>query len=470
MTMSSIIALAIFVAAFALIATEKINKVIVVLVASAAMVVTGVAPANDIFYSHKVGVDWDVILLLLGMMIVVGVLKQTGIFEYLGIWAGKKSKGRPYRLMVMFMLITAIASPILDNVTIILLVVPVTVVVCNRLHVAAQPYIIAEILASNIGGAATLIGDPPNIIIGNRAGLSFNDFLVHMLPIVALTFALFVVLTRFLFRKEFDYNPEYADSVMTLQERRAITDRALLIKCLTVLTLIIAGFTLHNVLHVQPAIIALIGALVMVLVTGVDVEEVLAEVAWGTLVFFAGLFIMVGALVNTGIIESIGQWAIGAVGHDYTLAGAHCCSARPWWAPSSTTFRTPPRWPRSSTSWSMRDPIRATVGSCGGPSPWAPTSAATGRRWRPVRTSSASGWPTGRATGSRSGGSRSTASSRRSSRRSSPGSTSTSGTSCWPRRGMDKTGKTGKDRERREEVASQACSSGRPRSSTPIRA
>ncbi|AXE37229.1 ArsB/NhaD family transporter [Acidipropionibacterium virtanenii] len=322
MTMSSILALAIFVAAFALIATEKINKVIVVLVASAAMVVTGVAPANDIFYSHKVGVDWDVILLLLGMMIIVGVLKQTGVFEYLGIWAGKKSRGHPFRLMVMFMLITAIASPILDNVTIILLVVPVTVVVCNRLHVPAQPYIIAEILASNIGGAATLIGDPPNIIIGNRAGLSFNDFLVHMLPIVALTFALFVVLTRFMFRKDFEFDPEYADSVMALQERRAITDRALLIKCLTVLGLVIVGFTLHSVLHVQPAIIALIGALVMVLVTGVEITEVLAEVEWATLVFFAGLFIMVGALVNTGIIESIGQWAIGAVGHDYTLAGA----------------------------------------------------------------------------------------------------------------------------------------------------
>lgn len=318
--MHSFLSLAIFVAAFVLIATEKINKVIVVLVASAAMVVTNVVPGVEIFYSHDVGIEWNVIFLLLGMMIIVGVLKQTGVFEYLGVWAAKKSRGHPYRLMVMLMVITAIASPILDNVTIIMLVVPVTIVVCNRLHVPAQPYIIAEILASNIGGAATLIGDPPNIIIANQAGLGFNDFLVHMAPIVIITFVLFVVLTRFMFRKEFQHNPEHVDAVMALQEKRAITDGRLLVKSLIVLGLVIIGFTLHTQLHVDPSIVALIGALVMVLVTGVDINEVIAEVEWPTLVFFAGLFIMVGGLVHTGVIETIGQWAIGAVGHDYFTA------------------------------------------------------------------------------------------------------------------------------------------------------
>lgn len=151
--MHEFLALGIFVAAFVMIASEKINKVLVVLVASALMIVTGVAPGNEVFYSHEVGIEWDVIFLLMGMMIIVGVLRQTGVFEFLGVWAAKKSKGHPYRLMVMLMLITAIASPILDNVTIIMLVVPVTIVVCNRLHIPAQPYIIAEILASNIGGS-----------------------------------------------------------------------------------------------------------------------------------------------------------------------------------------------------------------------------------------------------------------------------------------------------------------------------
>jgi len=318
--MQAIVALVIFAIAFALIASEKINKVIVVLVASAAMVATGIVPGSDVFFDRHAGIDWNVIFLLLGMMIIVGVLKQTGLFEYLGIWAAKQSRGKPYRLMVMLMLITAVASPILDNVTIIMLVVPVTIVVCNRLHISARPYIIAEILASNIGGAATLIGDPPNIIIASRANLSFNDFLVHMTPIVVIVFTVFVLLTRFMFRKEFEYRPEHVEAVMRLQERRAITDPRLLVKCLVVLALVILGFTLHTVLHLEPAIVALIGALVMVLVTKADVHEVVREVEWPTLVFFTGLFVMVGGLVHTGVIDAIGHWAIGIVGHDYFAA------------------------------------------------------------------------------------------------------------------------------------------------------
>lgn len=177
--MSAVIALVIFVVAFFFIATEKVDKVKVVLIAAAAMAVFGLIPGAEVFFSEHEGIDWRVIFLLLGMMIIVGVIKQTGIFDYLAIWAAKKSRGKPYRLMVLLMLITAVASPFLDNVTTIMLVAPVTVVVCNRLHIPAQPYLIAEVLASNIGGAATLIGDPPNIIIGSRAGLTFGDFLVH---------------------------------------------------------------------------------------------------------------------------------------------------------------------------------------------------------------------------------------------------------------------------------------------------
>ena len=318
--MSALLALGVFGVAFFFIATEKADKVKTVLVAAGVMTALGLAPGAQVFFSEQQGIDWNVIFLLFGMMVIVGVIKQTGLFDFLAIWAAKRARGRPYRLMVMLMVITAVASPFLDNVTIIMLVVPVTVVVCDRLRVRAQPYIIAEVIASNIGGAATLIGDPPNIIIGSRAGLSFNDFLVHMSPIVVVTFVAFVLLSRFLFRKDFEFNPERVAEVMALNERRAITDPRLLIRCMCVLALVIAGFALHTVLHLEPSIVALLGAGVMLLVARTDVGETLQEVEWPTLVFFMGLFVMVGGLSNTGVIDAIGTWAVQVVGDDYFAA------------------------------------------------------------------------------------------------------------------------------------------------------
>ncbi|MDN5725910.1 MAG: ArsB/NhaD family transporter [Propionibacteriales bacterium] len=318
-TVVPFLAIAIFAVAFFFIATEKIDKVKVVLVASGVMALTGLIPGSEVFFSEHEGIDWNVIFLLLGMMIIVGVIRQTGLFEFLGIWAAKRSRGRPYRLMVMLMLITAVASPILDNVTIIMLVVPVTIVVCNRLHIPAQPYLIAEILASNIGGAATLIGDPPNIIIANRAGLSFNDFLVHMAPIVVIVFVLFVLLTYVLFRKEFRYNAEHVEAVMALQEGRAIKDKPLLIRCLIILAFVIFAFAMPFI-TVNPSVIALLGGGVMALVSGMDAEAIVGEVEWSTLVFFAGLFVMVSGLVHTGVITAIGDWAVSVVGDNYFVA------------------------------------------------------------------------------------------------------------------------------------------------------
>jgi Na+/H+ antiporter NhaD/arsenite permease-like protein len=319
--MTAILAFTIFSAAFVLIATEKVDKVKVVLIAAGLMTVLGLTPGAEVFFSEHEGVDWNVLFLLFGMMIIVGIVKQTGAFDYLAIWAAKRSQGKPYRLMVMLMVITAIASPFLDNVTTIMLVVPVTVVVCKRLAISPVPYIIAEILASNIGGASTLIGDPPNIIIGSRAGLSFNDFLVHMTPIVVLVFTVFVLLTRVMFRKSFQYNPERAAEIMSLQERRAIKDTGLLVRCMIVLALVIAGFSLHSVLHVEPSVVAMIGAGVMLLVSRAETSEVLEEVEWHTLVFFFGLFIMVAGLVHTGVIEAVGAWAVDTFA-DQPLAAA----------------------------------------------------------------------------------------------------------------------------------------------------
>lgn len=311
------LALGIFVTAFYFIATEKADKVKTVLVAAGAMAVLGLTPGSEMFFSEHAGIDWNVIFLLLGMMIIVGIIKQTGVFDFLAIWAAKRSQGRPYRLMVMLMVITAIASPFLDNVTTIMLVAPVTIVVCNRLRIPAQPYLIAEILASNIGGAATLIGDPPNIIIGSRAGLSFNDFLIHMAPIVVVIFALFVLFCRVLFRRSFRYNPDRVAEVMSLNERRAITDPALLVRCLVVLAVVVVAFSLHTVLHLEPSIVALLGAGVMLLVARADVHDTMREVEWATLVFFMGLFMMVAGLVHTGVIHAIGGWAVGATGDNF---------------------------------------------------------------------------------------------------------------------------------------------------------
>jgi Na+/H+ antiporter NhaD/arsenite permease-like protein len=318
--LAALLALAIFVVAFWFIATERANKVKTVLVAAGLMTVLGLVPGAQIFYSEHEGIDWNVIFLLLGMMVIVGVIKQTGMFDFLAIWAAKRSHGKPFRLMVMLMLITAIASPVLDNVTIILLVAPVTLVICDRLRIAPQPYLIAEVLASNIGGAATLIGDPPNIIIGSRAGLTFNDFLVNMAPAVIVIFVLFVVFTRVLFRADLRGNDVHLAEVMALQERRAIKDTRLLIRALAVLALVIVGFGLHSVLHVAPSIVALVGAGVMLLVTDIDVTEVLPEVEWPTLVFFMGLFAMVAGLVHTGVIGALGSVAESAFGDNYFAA------------------------------------------------------------------------------------------------------------------------------------------------------
>ncbi|MCX7522681.1 ArsB/NhaD family transporter [Microbacterium sp. STN6] len=312
--MNGVIALAIFLVAFFFIATEKADKVKVVLIAAAGMAVLGLIPGSGVFYSQHTGIDWDVIFLLFGMMVIVGVIKQTGAFDYLGIWAAKISRGKPYRLMVMLMIITALASPFLDNVTGIMLVAPITIVVCSKLRIPPQPYLIAEVLAANIGGAATLVGDPPNIIIGSRAGLTFNDFIIHMTPIVAITFVVFVLLTRVLFRKSFQYHPQHVAEVMKLNEREAITNPRLLVRCMIVLGGVIVGFGLHSVLNVEPAVVALVGAGLMLLVARTEVSVTMREVEWTTLVFFMGLFVVVGGLVHTGVIATLGDWTITAFG------------------------------------------------------------------------------------------------------------------------------------------------------------
>ncbi|GAA2216208.1 ArsB/NhaD family transporter [Nonomuraea monospora] len=312
MTVTAWLAVAVFIGAYALIASEKVHRVAAALGGAGIMLLIHATDAGAAFFSEETGIDWNVIFLLLGMMVIVGVLKQTGVFEYLAIWAAKRARGRPYRLMVLLVVITASASALLDNVTTVLLIAPVTFLVCERLALPAAPYLIAEAMASNIGGASTLVGDPPNIIIASRGGLSFNDFLVHMAPMVLVLMIVFIGMCRLLFRRFFVYDPERAAEVMALNEREAIADRRLLWQSLAVLTLVMAAFVLHPVLHYEPSVVAVLGAGVLVAATRVTAEEAIREVEWPTLVFFAGLFVMVGSLVETGVIPQISKAAAEA--------------------------------------------------------------------------------------------------------------------------------------------------------------
>src|ERR1700752_2823690 len=218
----SVVAVVVFVVASALIASDRVHKTLVALTGAAIVVALPVINSDDVFYSRATGIDWDVLFLLLGMMIIVSVLRQTGVFEYIAIWAAKRAKGSPLRIMILLVLITAFASAFLDNVTTILLIAPVTLLVCDRLAINAVPFLIAEVFASNIGGTATLVGDPPNIIIASRAGLTFNDFLLHLTPIVIVVIVVFIVLLPRLFRGAFSVDPARVADVMSLEEGEAI--------------------------------------------------------------------------------------------------------------------------------------------------------------------------------------------------------------------------------------------------------
>jgi len=310
----------IFVAAYVLIATEKVHRVAAALGGATLMLLVGATDAEHAFFSEEAGIDWNVIFLLLGMMLIVAVLRRTGVFEYIAIWAAKRAQGRPFRVMVILVLVTAVASAALDNVTTVLLVAPVTFLVCERLGVPVAPYLIAEALASNIGGTATLVGDPPNIIIASRAGLSYNDFLLHLAPIVGLLLVVFVGLCRWLFRATFTHNPQRAARVMALRERDAITDGRLLVVSLVVLALVTAAFVLHTVLGLEPSVVAVVGGLLLLAASRLDANDVAKDVEWPTLVFFAGLFVMVGALVATGVIDLVAQATTEAVAGRMWLA------------------------------------------------------------------------------------------------------------------------------------------------------
>ena len=318
--MLTIAAVTVFLIAYAFIATEKINRVAVVCAGAAVMIIIGATNADAAFYSHETGIDWNVIFLLLGMMIIVGVIHKTGLFEFLAIKAIQLAKGRPRQAFVYLLMLVAFCSALLDNVTTIMLAVPMTIMVAKYLKVHPVPFILAEVFISNIGGAATLIGDPPNIIIASKADLDFNSFLIHMAPMVLVVLAVIIPMLVLMFNKELRNNAEDRKNVIALDANSFIQDKALLIKSLVVLTLVIIAFVLHSVLHLEPSVIAMIGAGALVMISNLKPNEFARDVEWGTLVFFGALFIMVGALVNVGALKMVAD-AIGSyVGNDGALA------------------------------------------------------------------------------------------------------------------------------------------------------
>ena len=310
----SAVAVVVFVVAYALIASDRVHKTLVALTGAAIVVALPVIRSDDVFYSRATGIDWDVLFLLLGMMIIVSVLRQTGVFEYTAIWAAKRARGSPLRIMILLVLVTAFASALLDNLTTVLLIAPVTLLVCDRLAIGSAPFLMAEAFASNIGGTATLIGDPPSIIIASRAGLSFNDFLIHLAPIVVVIIGVFAALLPRLFPGAFAVDPERVADVMSLEEREAIRDPRLLIKCGVVLIGVLIAFVAHAPLHMEPSIAALLGAGILIVISGLEHSEYLAGVEWDTLLFFAGLFVMVGALAKTGVVNELAKLAASATG------------------------------------------------------------------------------------------------------------------------------------------------------------
>ncbi|MEU8007419.1 ArsB/NhaD family transporter [Catellatospora sp. NPDC049111] len=307
------LAVAVFAVAYVFIATEWVHRVAAALGGAVVMLLIGATDAEHAFFSPESGIDWNVIMLLIGMMLIVAVLRRTGLFEFVAIWAVKRARGRPYPVMVLLVVLTAVASAGLDNVTTVLLVAPVTLFVCDRLGLPAAPFLIAEVMASNIGGTATLIGDPPNIIIASRSGLTFNDFLNVLAPVVVILLIVFLGLCRWLFRDAFRSDSAKVAAVMAMRERDAIRNPRLLAVSLVFLAAVLAAFMLHTVLHLEPAVVAIVGGLLLLAASRLDPDEIARDVEWHTLIFFAGLFVMVGALVNTGVIDTISAAAVDAV-------------------------------------------------------------------------------------------------------------------------------------------------------------
>jgi Na+/H+ antiporter NhaD/arsenite permease-like protein len=313
--MNATLSIAIFVLAYLLIATEKINKTVVAVLGASLILMLKLVTFEQAVHS----VDFNVIFLLVGLMTTVSILSKTGFFEWVAVGLAKKTGGNPILIMVVLLLVTALFSAFLDNVTTVILLVPVTILITQILEISPIPFVILEAVASNIGGTATLIGDPPNIIIGSEGNLTFNDFIINLAPVIILVLILAVATAAFVFRKRLQIPASIRKRVSDAIPNLAIVDKSNLIKSLVVLGLMIAAFFCHTFIRLEPGIIALAGSMVLMLICRKTTDEALMQVEWSVIFFFIGLFMMISALVHTGVIAWVAGHLLRVAGHNLLL-------------------------------------------------------------------------------------------------------------------------------------------------------
>lgn len=311
-------AASIFLISYALIMSEKVPHTIAAMVGGILMVIFGVLDQDKAIHY----IDFDTIGLLCGMMIIVLVLKKTGLFQYLAIKSVKLSKGNPTWILVSLAVFTAVMSALLDNVTTVLIVAPITLAIADTLSISPIPFLVSEILFSNIGGTATLIGDPPNILIGNSSHLSFMSFITHNLPILLVIGVLTLIFLRFYYRKQLTIPVDKEKLIEGFDESKSIKNYKHLIICLIVVLLTFTGFILHSRFDLKLATIALFGGFTLLMITKTHPEEILKDIEWGTVFFFVGLFVLAGGLEATGLIEIVAKKMVLATNSIKTMSFA----------------------------------------------------------------------------------------------------------------------------------------------------
>jgi len=313
-----------FVATYAVIVSEKVNRAIISLLGAGLMIMLGVLNQETAIS----GIDFNTLGLLIGMMVIVAITKRSGVFQFIAVWSAKQVKASPWGILLMLSLVTAVFSAILDNVTTVLLIAPVTLLICHELDLAPYPFLFAEIFASNIGGTATLIGDPPNIMIGSAVGLTFNDFLFNLGPVVPVILLVTLGIIYVTWGRKLQATDIARQKIMHFREQDAITDTRLLKQSLLVLSLVIGGFIMAHPLHLEPATVAMFGAALLLLLSNLgnnaekqseNVNQIFGKVEWVTIFFFVGLFIAVKGIEEAGLLEILADKALKLTGGDLTL-------------------------------------------------------------------------------------------------------------------------------------------------------